>query len=95
MRQLMLALVLVLVTASVAAEGFYFELGGGVNTSLFGGKEWDNGGGAGAYFSFRYEQDNYVIHYTHYSQWDVGPPVNNRSESTLDHIGIAFRWRIR
>lgn len=81
---------------SVSAGELYLETGAGTNTNLFGGYDWDNGGGIGAYISLRYEFDNnrFFCQMTDISQWDVGPPFNDRGESAVVHIGCAVRWSI-
>ena len=57
--------------------------------------EWDDGGGVGAYFAIRNEWDNGVfIQLSHYSQWDVGKPFNDRDESSLTHVGVGYRFKL-
>lgn len=82
---------------------WYAEIGMGYSTSLFQQTEeymWESGGSPGFYGAIRYEwmpvQDRLgvVFHYAHYSNWFTGPPFNNNPESSLDHIGVAVRWKL-
>jgi len=78
----------------------YVEVGAGHNSSP--GTEsydWYTGGGVGFYGAIRqeipvHERVDLVLQYSHYSQWNVGPPFNDTAESSLDHVGGAVRWRI-
>lgn len=85
------------------AGDWYAELGAGYSGSFFAADpmyEWESGGSPGFYGSIRYEtmlvpnQLGVVLHYTHHSNWFTGPPFNDNVESSLDHIGIAVRWRL-
>lgn len=82
---------------------FYAEVGAGYSTSLFQSNEdlrWQSGGSPGFYGSVRYElmldrdRLGVVLHYTHHSNWFTGPPFNDDAESSLDHIGVAVRWKL-
>ena len=78
----------------------YLEVGAGKNSSR--GTEWygwHDGGGVGFYGSLRHEipvheRVDLVLQYSHYSQWNVGPPFNDTAESSLDHIGGAVRFKV-
>lgn len=73
----------------------YFELGAGKNQTTFGNSDkWEDGDGTGGYFSFRYETNIGVCHWVHLSQWDIGPPFNDKQESSVNHYGCALRWEI-
>lgn len=88
---------------SIFDGDFYAELGAGYSTSFFQDNDdykWENGNSPGFYGSLRYElmldrdRLGVVLHYTHHSNWLVGPPFNDDAESSLDHIGIAVRWKL-
>ena len=80
------------------------ELGAGWNGSFFQQVEryqWEDQSSPGFIGSLSYEfhperNDRivFVAQYVHVSQWFVGPPFNSRGESSLDHVGIAVRWRL-
>lgn len=81
---------------------WYSEIGMGYNTSLFQSNpryKWEDGGSPGFYGTVRYElmldrdRLGVVVHYTHYSNWFAGPPFNDNAESSLDHFGVAVRWK--
>ena len=74
----------------------FIEVGIGTNNSLINpGQDWNDGGGTGAYIGIRREWSNgWVIQLSHYSQWEIGPPFNNKEESSLDHIGLGYRFQI-
>tara|TARA_R110000851_G_C13000138_1_gene558219 strand:- start:580 stop:870 length:291 start_codon:yes stop_codon:yes gene_type:complete len=91
-------IVLALFAGPVAAESeTYLEIGAGKNGNLLSCSIcWHDGGGVAAYISIRNQWSNGLfIHLTHFSQYDVGPPFNQRAESTIDHLGIGMRWRVR
>ena len=73
-------------------------IGAGWNGNIGGSSvPWDNGGGVGAYFQFAHEWDlgenaSWLVHWTHLSQYDVGKPFNDDIESSVDHLGVAFKW---
>lgn len=80
----------------------YLEVGAGYNGSFFAqsdAHEWDDGGGVGATIEMGREWTvpknegrlKVKCRWLHVSQWDVGPPFNNRAESSLDHVGCAAR----
>jgi len=76
-------------------SGLHLEVGAGNNTNLTGSAvPWDDGGGMGAYLALRYETKRVVCHFSHYSQWDIGAPFNDTDESSLDHLGCAFRFKL-
>jgi len=78
-----------------ACEGIHLEIGAGKNGNWAGSSiPWDDGGGVGAYGSIRWEWKYVVCHGSHYSQWGVGSPFNDRSESSLGHLGCAFRIKL-
>ena len=82
----------------IACEGgMHLEIGAGKNgnlTSQHESTQWEDGGGVGSYFSLRYEWKYAVCQGSHYSQWNVGPPFNDKPESSLDHLGCAFRLKL-
>lgn len=85
----------------------YIEIGTGFNDSalnkIIGGAEshrWDDGGAGpfGATIEVGREwdvprNDNLKVkcRWLHVSQWTVGPPWNDKAESSLDHFGCAAR----
>ena len=77
----------------------YAEIGIGNNTDLTGASiPWEDGGGTGTMFAFGYAWEveptvQVEINWSHYSQIDVGPPFNDKNESSLDHFGIKLRKR--
>lgn len=84
---------------SVSADTSYLEVGLGGNRNLTGCSDcWNDGDGTGAYIRLGWEMNlkpnNWKagIHWTHLSQWDVGPPFNNDTESSVDHIGMYLRY---
>ena len=79
---------------TLPTKGVYFELGAGKNKTFSKNNKWEDGNGTGSYFSFRYEADVGVCHWTHLSQWDVGKPFNDKAELSVNHLGCAFRWKI-
>jgi len=90
-------------TPRILTGDVYAEIGAGYSTSFFQSNEryqWENGGSPGFYGSIRYElmldrdRLGVVVHYMHASNWFVGPPFNDDGESSLDHIGIAVRWKL-
>jgi len=105
----MLMLFTVLVSEAARADSptifdgdWYSEIGMGYNTSLFQSNDelkWKDGGSPGFYGTLRYElmldrdRLGLVVHYTHYSNWFAGPPFNDEAESSLDHFGVAVRWK--
>jgi len=96
MRDLLLAaLILTCIWTQAKAGSLMFELGAGNNTTLFGDSlQWQDQGELGCTISLRYEMEFGVCQWVHISQCMAGPPVNNLSENTLDHIGCALRWKI-
>ena len=95
MKILMLLALLPMI--AMADSSTYFEIGAGKNGNLTGSShEWYDNGGTGAYFAFRTEWDNgFFVQYSHYSQYEVGQPFNDKGESSLDHIGFGLRIKIR
>lgn len=80
----------------------YMEVGAGSNNSWFNNEyKWRDNGGVGFYGQIRHEwpaiysRIQHVIHYTHISQWEVGPPFNNKHESSVDHVGVSLRIKLR
>jgi len=93
-----------MLAGGVARAGdLYTEIGVGHNMSLFHETDenrWDNGGSPGFYGAVRYEtpldidkRAVFVLQYMHVSNWFAGPPFNDSAESSLDHFGVALRWR--
>ncbi len=80
-----------------AGEGVFIELGVGNNTNLTGCSVcWDDGGGTGAHLAVGYtfpirHNVSLDLHWSHFSQWEVGAPFNDKHESSVDHIGVKFR----
>lgn len=91
MRSLLIILTLLMGEAIACEGGLHMELGAGKNGSIGNSNTWDDNGSLGSYFGLRYEWDNAICQYSHYSQWFVGPPFNDDSESSLDHLGCAVR----
>jgi len=88
-----LPLILVSIFNNASAD-LVFEVGAGKNGTFLNvspAVPWEDQGGIGAYLGLRYEQDTYTCHIIHLSQWDVGPPLNNENESSVNHIGCAIR----
>ena len=99
MKAIILAVILALTTVTAAAGETSISLGAGWNGNLTGSSvPWENGSGVGSYLQIAHEEQvtehlSFVGHYTHLSQWDIGPPFNDERESTVDHIGFAFKWK--
>lgn len=80
--------------------GIFAEVGAGHNGSFFNDSlEWENASELGFYGALRAEKQltdrvTLVTQYAHYSQWLAGPPFNDDAESSLDHIGVAARFRL-
>ena len=90
----LLLIVQLWIEVATACEGIHLEIGAGKNGNWTGSSiPWDDGGGVGAYGSIRWEWKYAVCQGLHISQWDIGPPFNGHSESSLDHLGCA--WRIK
>jgi len=99
----MLVFLLVFLSGCVSGSGQnYAELGMGYNGTFTGqADQWNNGGAgpAGATIELGREWDvtnnegvmKVKCRYLHVSHWFVGPPFNNRAESSLDHVGCAAR----
>ena len=88
-------LLILIGTAEVKAGG-YFELGAGYTGSLLSmteETEWDNADALGAYIStgYKFESGNRLT-WVHISQWNAGPPFNNKAESSVDFIGYVWCW---
>jgi hypothetical protein len=91
-------IILALFASPVVADSeTYLEIGAGKNSNILGCSIcWEDSGGVGAYLAIRNEWSNgFFIQFTHYSQYDVGKPFNDKSEATLDHFGVGMRWKIR
>lgn len=79
----------------------FFELGAGWNESFSSETyEWENADSPAFYGAIRQEWDITektagLCQYAHHSQWFAGPPFNDDSESSLDHLGCALRFRLR
>lgn len=92
-------LALILFSLPAQADYWFVELGLGNNANLTGCSIcWDDGGGVGAIFSGGYvlEVKNNVavkVFIFHTSQIDVGPPWNDRDETSVDFIGISLQKR--
>ena len=75
------------------------SLGAGWNGNLTGYSiPWDSADGVGAYLQIAHEWElsertSVVAHWTHISQWDVGKPFNDLDESSVDHLGVAVKWK--
>lgn len=85
----------------------YVEVGSGFNESFFAESaqhKWDDGGAGplGARFGVGIEGEVMYnpnlragCEYIHFSQWFVGPPINDKAESSLDHIGCKVRYTFK
>ncbi len=99
-RLICIAIALIVLSGCAHDQAVYAELGAGKNMSVTNRvHEWEDSGGVGFYGALRYErpineQFTFVGQYAHYSQWDVGPPWNNLPESSLDHVGVALRFKL-
>lgn len=94
MKSLVLASLLLISSNTFAGE-IFAELGVGNNTNLTGSSvPWDDGGGTGCMLKVYYQTGGWIMGWTHLSQCDVGPPFNFKDESSVDHIGIAYRWSL-
>ena len=99
----MLVFLLVFLSGCVSGSGQNFEeLGTGYNGSLTNQTHaWENGGSGplGATIEVGREWDvtnnedvmKVKCRWLHLSHWFVGPPFNNRAESSVDHFGCAVR----
>jgi hypothetical protein len=87
---------------STNAENYaYVSVGVGKNTSLMAESlPWEDGGGIAARFGVGYiwelnKRKEISFNFTHDSQWNTGPPVNNKRESSLDHFGLDYIYKFR
>lgn len=92
-----LASAIILVMATDAKAGPYVEIGAGFNVDdVFGCTIcWDdaNAGPLGAYIRVGHELPyGFGIHWVHLSQWSEGFPVNGKDESSVDHLGVYYRY---
>lgn len=104
MKNFVLAMVLCVVAAG-CVSGNYVEIGTGYNDSFFAkseAHEWDNAGagplGTTIEVGHEWELSDQVsskCRYLHVSQLPVGPPFNNNSESSLDHIGCSLKFQVQ
>lgn len=100
MASKLLALGLLVFSGTLSAGGLSLSIGVGSNTNLTGASiPWDDGNGVGAYLQLEYERPinssfSLVGHWVHLSQWDIGPPFNDDSESSVDYFGVAIKWKI-
>ena len=93
------ALIMLLVSAKTIA-GPYVEVGLGKNTNLTACSLcWDDNGGVGALLGAGYiwqhnKHLSSVLHWTHLSHLDIGPPFNDKQESVVDHVGfkLVYEW---
>lgn len=100
-----LTFLLLFFCGTVQAEGLYLTLGVGHNESTFTTSDengWNNGGGTGAFLLLSYQWDSQAwcfdcmpsVNWAHLSQWDVGPPVDDGVEDSVDHYGLAATWKL-
>ncbi len=102
MKSIIIAVMLLALSAVAQADDLSFEIGAGHNFSLANSNpdtRWKNADSLGFYGSLRYsrplsERYTFVVQYSHYSQWSEGPPFNDAAESSLDHLGVAIRFRL-
>ena len=101
MKSIVIIGVLLMLSAAAQADELSLEIGAGHNFSLAnsGADAWNNADSTGFYGAIRYERKlslNYtlVVHYMHVSQWLEGPPFNDKSESSLDHLGVAIKFNL-
>lgn len=96
-----IVIALLLISFNAHADYFYLRAGVGFNESLFAEDKslvWEDRGSMGCTLGAGYRhqiKDNWHgdLNYTHVSQCFVGPPFDDRSESTVDHIGYAVEYR--
>ena len=99
---LFLVSMLLNIALHTAEAGPYVEVGAGKNFHAFGhteGLEWDDADAVGAHIAagYTFHHNNKwstSIHWTHVSQWNAGWPVNNKGESTVDHVGVKVRYEL-
>ena len=92
----------VVVLSPVYAEGLYVTLGAGKNEQIFSSSsDWNDANSTGAFIAvyYKWNKQNWCkcypsLNYAHLSQYESGAPWNNKSESTIDHIGIAGTWAV-
>jgi len=96
----LIALLLLFSSSAIADRYFYVEVGAGHNTSIWGGRPWDDGNGLGATFTLGWtgnilQSDHWygTVKWSHFSQWNVGKPFNDETESKLDHFGVGLQYR--
>lgn len=100
MGRLICIAAIVLLSGCAIDQRIYAEVGGGKNMSFTNNThEWNDGGGTAFYGALRYERPiteriEFVGQYSHFSQWEVGPPFDNTAESSLDHVGVALRFKL-
>jgi len=99
MKTLVFILLFVSNVGIASGNYYYMSVGAGNNTSIFGSSiPWEDGGGVGGSLGLGLKidlgDDMWAdCGWRHFSQWDVGPPMNNIDESTLDHLGCALEWQ--
>ena len=101
---LLLGLLVLFLSGCVSVDP-YVEVGMGWNTTLTGqADQWNDGGAGVGGAKIIVGVDGVVKNnphlragcsYEHFSHWFVGPPFNNRAESSLDHIGCSVRMNLR
>ncbi len=90
---------LIVFSGTLQAEGWTVSIGAGWNGNLTeSSMPWEDGGGVAGYFQLKKTyplSDNLYVayHYLHLSQINVGPPFNDKAESSVDHIGVAIEWK--
>jgi hypothetical protein len=98
----LLVFLLVFLAGCVGQPVKYVELGAGKNTSYTNSVyTWNDGGAgplgasieAGVEWNVKNNEDalKFKCRWLHLSHWFVGPPFNDRAESSVDHFGCAVR----
>ena len=102
MKQLSFVLLVVVIIqlgvflTNVVYAGPYLEVGVGKNTNLSGCSIcWEDSGGLGTLLGggYKYQHNQHistVVHWTHLSQINKGPPLSKDKESSVDHLGIKL-----
>lgn len=87
-------------SAARADSPFYFMVGAGPNTNIFGGDTFKYQDGIGAELEIGVKVARVPIwgdpmfygRFIHVSQWDEGPPFNDNDEASLDRLSFGLCW---